>query len=366
MAIRTLLWAKDQTVITQTIRQKNGRPVVSTPTPNMLDKLVLIGVGDEASEKTWQALIGVEDLAVFAGCTRRAVRESLGRLERAGFIQCRETRLETGTSGWKRIYLLADESPLVKGLIEVDFSTVEDVRRFEMRTFRDRYEGGYVPGDSRSKLTMKTAAQGQEEPRSPWQGRGNEVPPTRGNEVPPTGERGSSYEGERGSSPSFSTNFSSPSDARASGTEGKEGGTDGTTEESTEWALQLVTGLNYGQHRRPTRKQAHKLAMLVDAARASGLSEVEVKRHCRATLNGARKSGVAYLAGGLQPDNLPAPSTDMPDPRPGEDKTAAHDDEQPNSDTLDRRSAWLAIQQTLAETSKGRASHVVLSASENA
>lgn len=307
MAIRTLLWAKDQTVITQTIRRKSGQLVESPPTPNVLDKMVLIGIGDEASEKTWDALIGVEDLAVFACCTRRAVQESLRRLERAGFIRCRETRVESGRSGWQRIYLLSEESPLAKGMITVDFDTVEKISRFQMRTFRDRGEAGYLPSDSLTRRKKKNPGQGGGEPGSHSPLGVNQVRTTGANLVRTEGEPGSHYEGEPGSHPSFSTNSSSPSDARARAEQTTEGETEAPAG-PTSWAAQLISGLDYGRYRRPTQVQADDLARLVDAARALGLTEVEIKRHCRATLNAARTSGVSYLAGGLQPDNLPIPT----------------------------------------------------------
>lgn len=148
MSIRTLLWAKEQTVITSNVRRKEGKLVTSEPATSSQDKLVLIGIGDEASEHSWDALIGVEDLAVFVGCTRRAIQESLRRLERAGYIRCRETKVESGQNGWKRVYLLSAESPLFRGLIEVDFNTVERISRYQMRTFRDRHATEFIPSDS--------------------------------------------------------------------------------------------------------------------------------------------------------------------------------------------------------------------------
>lgn len=311
LAIKPLLWAKEQTVITQTIRKKDGRYVASAPAPNPLDKLVLIAIGDEASENTWDALLGIEDIAVFVGCTRRAVRESLGRLERAGFVRCRDTRVESGRSGWKRIYLLSPESPLVQGLIEVDFSTVEQISRFQMRTFRDREKAGFVPSDSRRLLRQKAAKARQETPGraegergSSPAGRGNEVPPPRGNEVPPEGERGSSLEGERGSSPSFSTSSSSPSEETR--------GTTATSKKKTavapEWAVALVDELDFGDHVRPTAQQTRELARLVEAAHTDhGLDPVEIRRHCQSRIGKATTSAVAYLRGGLDPERLPRP-----------------------------------------------------------
>lgn len=74
-----------------------------------------------------------------------------------------------------------------------------------------------------------------------------------------------------------------------------------------EWALRLIADLDYGRHRRPTRSQAEELARLVQAAHTTGLSEAAIRRHCRATLNEATRSGVAYLRGGLVPERLPVP-----------------------------------------------------------
>jgi len=307
MAIKTLLWAKEQTVITQTVRPKRAY----APAPNPLDKLVLIAIGDEASESTWDALLGLEDIAVFAGCTRRAVRESLGRLERAEFIRCRDTRVESGRSGWKRIYLLSEESPLTRGLIEVDFSTVEEISRFQMRTFRDRNAAGFVPSDSQRTLRQKlkdkqeTAGHGEGEHCSSLEGRGNTVPPPRGNTVPPEGEHCSSPEGEHCSPPFFSTDSSSPSEGEG----GTDGGTSSTKDKQppAEWAVRLVLDLDFGRHKRPTPEQADELACLVEAAHVEhGLTQLEIKRHARVTLNAATTSGVGYLVGGLT-DHLPAP-----------------------------------------------------------
>ncbi len=208
MALRTMLWAKDQTVITSTVRWKSGKLVASASAPSALDKLVLIGIGDEASEHSWDALIGLEDLAVFAGCTRRAVRESLGRLERAGYIQCRQTQVESGQNGWCRIYLLSDESPLMRGQIEVDFATVEQISRYMMRTFRDRHDSTFVPSDSvRYRDSKLSYPQQGEHGSSCGEDRGNMVPPAKQGEPcsPCEGEHGSSCEGEHGSSPSVSS-----------------------------------------------------------------------------------------------------------------------------------------------------------------
>src|SRR5699024_7175703 len=62
--------------------------------------------------------------------------------------------------------------------------------------------------------------------------------------------------------------------------------------------------------RRPTRKQVQTLAELVTTAQDEhGLNEREIRRHCRAALNEATRSGVAYLQGALAPDRLPVPRT---------------------------------------------------------
>ncbi|MGW7537789.1 helix-turn-helix domain-containing protein [Amycolatopsis sp. NPDC054798] len=76
-----------------------------------------------------------------------------------------------------------------------------------------------------------------------------------------------------------------------------------------DWALELVAGLDFGAHARPTRTEALGLAAQVEAAVAEhGLTRGEVLRHCRAKLAGATRSGVSFLAGGLEPDRLPLPT----------------------------------------------------------
>ena len=98
--------------------------------------------------------------------------------------------------------------------------------------------------------------------------------------------------------------------------------------QADEWALQLVTDLDYGRFRRPTRKQVQTLATLVTTARDEhGLTEREIRRHCRAVLNEATRSGVAYLQGALGPDRLPVPRTSA--------DTPATTRETPTTDTAD-------------------------------
>src|SRR5699024_9234979 len=140
-------------------------------------------------------------IAVFIGCTRRAARDSLGRLERAGFIRCRHTKVESGQDGWRRIYLLSTDSPLFQGLIDVDFGSVEHISRYQMRTFRDRHKSQFIPSDSLRNRAIPPAQRQGEHDSPSHKPRGNTVPPSRGNTVPPEGEHSSSYEGEHSSSP---------------------------------------------------------------------------------------------------------------------------------------------------------------------
>jgi hypothetical protein len=70
----------------------------------------------------------------------------------------------------------------------------------------------------------------------------------------------------------------------------------------------LVAGLDFGPHKRPSRVQAAELARLVEAASTDHeLPENEIRRYCRAALNEAKRSGVSYLRGALNPDRLPVP-----------------------------------------------------------
>ena len=92
-----------------------------------------------------------------------------------------------------------------------------------------------------------------------------------------------------------------------------EGGSDAAPQPTppapAEWAAALVAGLDFGKRRRPNRREAAELAALVEAARAGhGLSESEIRRHCRAALNDATKNAVVYLRGALHPDRLPVPT----------------------------------------------------------
>lgn len=80
-----------------------------------------------------------------------------------------------------------------------------------------------------------------------------------------------------------------------------------------EWALDLIDELDFGRHRRPTERERDELARLVEAAHTDrGLPKLEIRRYCRIKVNAATKSAVAYLLGGLQPDNLPAPPRKKP------------------------------------------------------
>lgn len=306
MAIRPLLWAKDQTVITSGQRRKNGELVTSKPGPSTLDKLVLIGIADEASEKTWDALIGVEDLAVFAGCTRRAIQESLGRLERAGYIRCRDTQVESGQSGWRRIYLLSADSPLFQGLIEVDFSTVEQVSRYQMRTFRDREKATFIPSDSlRYRCKPPAHGQGERGSHSP-QGSANEVHTQGANEVHTEGERGSHPEGERGSHPSFSSSgdFSPDPESRTEETSSEE------EPANRKAAIGIRARLDLSKVKAQPA-QTRQIEEAVERLLDLGFTETTVERHAQRKLAVAKTC--KYLLQGLAPEYV---TNDEPSPGP--------------------------------------------------
>lgn len=93
--------------------------------------------------------------------------------------------------------------------------------------------------------------------------------------------------------------------------------------EAAAWALDLIGGLDYGAHRRPTRARATALALKLGVAHAGGLSQRDLRRHCRAALNQARRNGVAYLDGALDPDHLPIPTRPAPSPAPTSTTPAA-------------------------------------------
>lgn len=97
----------------------------------------------------------------------------------------------------------------------------------------------------------------------------------------------------------------------------------GDEAEAAAWALDLIGGLDYGAHRRPTRARATALALKLGVAHAGGLSQRDLRRHCRAALNQARRNGVAYLDGALDPDHLPIPTRPAPSPAPTSTTPAA-------------------------------------------
>jgi hypothetical protein len=80
---------------------------------------------------------------------------------------------------------------------------------------------------------------------------------------------------------------------------------------STE-ALELIASLSFGSHVRPTQREAAALALLVDAAVASGLPLTEVRRHAQAKVNQAKTNPVSYLRRGLATENLPIPTVAAP------------------------------------------------------
>lgn len=332
MSIRTLLWTKDQTVLTSSVRRTHGQPVDSLPSPSALDKLVLIAIGDEASEDSWEALIGIEDIAVFVGCTRRAVHESLARLQRAGFLRCRATTVESGRSGWCRIYLLAAESPLVQGEIEVDFGTAEVISRHQMRTYRDRHRSPFVPSDSLrhrqnhpARIPQPRAAP-DTEPTEAGEGRVNTVHTPGVNHVRTGGEQGSHSQGEPRSHPSCSTGWASPSDARPradtaetaetaetppseSTGHGQDGvdadaGTDGDpviTDEHRAAAAALTARADLSRIG-PYPSQVRHIQQALAGALARGYSTGQVRTHFHSKLGEART--VRYLLAGFTPARL--------------------------------------------------------------
>lgn len=84
---------------------------------------------------------------------------------------------------------------------------------------------------------------------------------------------------------------------------------------STE-ALELIASLSFGSHVRPTQREAAALALLVDAAVASGLPLTEVRRHAQAKVNRAKANPVSYLRRGLAAENLPIPVAGCSAPTP--------------------------------------------------
>lgn len=120
MATGPLFWALKAEVHTVT-KPRKGREANPEPRPNHLDKLVLIILGDQATETDWSALLPPYFIAERAMCTERAVQEALARLEAAEFLRRRRVVLrENKADSWSRYYLLAPESPLVLGLLDVE------------------------------------------------------------------------------------------------------------------------------------------------------------------------------------------------------------------------------------------------------
>lgn len=134
--------------------------------------------------------------------------------------------------------------------------------------------------------------------------------------------------------------------------------TPATAPEPEAWALAVITGLDYGRFRRPTHTRAAGMARKLTAAAANGLTERDLRRHCRASLNQATRNAVAYLDRALDPEHLPTPAhspqtpTDARTPRtrpdhPGPDDTRRSDklngDQRREPATAAGRAAALAL-----------------------
>ena len=303
MATGPLFWALKARVRT-VVKPRAGRNPNPEPRPNALDKLVLITIADQASEADgWSALLPLWFLADRAECTERAARESVRRLEAAGLVRCRDVVLEgSEASAWRRYYLLAPESPVTQGVLEISWDEPEQIRRAVFERHRavvlSRHEdGGERPAKKRScPQPPEPGSGGEPDPR-------NQVPPQGRNQVPPPPEPGSAPGAEPGSaliSLSSRNLLLPPPDARASASEsspsspqegGGGGGGDlpaggGVPEGASSEAWEFVRGLPW--ERVPTRAQQARLAALVARAFAAGWTSSTLRRYLTAELAGAR------------------------------------------------------------------------------
>lgn len=109
-------------------------------------------------------------------------------------------------------------------------------------------------------------------------------------------------------------------------------------QEPSPQAVDLVLGLVFGGHARPTERQARELARLVDAARSAGHTWRSIRQHAQAKVNQATKNPVTYLIRGLEPDNLPAvrsvPAAPVRPPRGQSDGNPGHLSAAPDSALL--------------------------------
>lgn len=127
------------------------------------------------------------------------------------------------------------------------------------------------------------------------------------------------------------------------------------------WALELIVSLDYGPHRRPTRTRAHALAVKLGAAHTGGLTQRELRRHCRTALNQARHNGVAYLDGALHPDHLPIPAHPPQAPPPPTDaRTPRTRPDHPGPDDTRRSDKLNGDQRREPATAAGRAAALAL------
>lgn len=130
--------------------------------------------------------------------------------------------------------------------------------------------------------------------------------------------------------------------------------TPATAPEPEAWALELITGLDYGRFRRPTHTRAAGMARKLTAAAANGLTERDLRRHCRASLNQATRNAVAYLDRALDPEHLPTPAP-APAPRPNAAPHAAPPTAPDTPGTMTRDQALAEIHRILTRPAPGNA-----------
>lgn len=128
-------WVWNQTVITTTKPRKGRKP--SPPRADRGDKLVLLAIAEQVvTGHDWSALLPLDYLLSMVGGEERSLYESLERLEAAGYIRRHRTLIINGrerTRGWSRFYLLAPQSPVVQGVITVNWSVPEKLSESEYR-----------------------------------------------------------------------------------------------------------------------------------------------------------------------------------------------------------------------------------------